>query len=380
MKTLKGNGPENTTFKGAINRGSSLAIESASLADVNVFGGTLFVPGGVVLNGSAAAYNTGVIEFTGGTFASGVYPPASAVISSAVLGFRLVLNSTHRLDVYGDGDAELNLAGNNFTQSAGGMTYASGVTFASGTADGIQGGAFYLVAGTATFDRCTFAHNSASTRGGGIFNAAGATVSMTSCTFASNTAGSGGGLYRAGGSAMFSACVFSGNTATSYPAFYHQSYEITMTSCVITENTATANAGTIAILGGACTMTDCVFADNHTSNGTVLWVGATTVNITGTTIHGSSGNSLFVQPNGTANVSNCDIGFLATRGVTNIAGNNVFEKVSSGTVNIASGASIALTSNMSCTAINVDGVCYVNGATVAAGVYTNIDSAGSATT
>jgi hypothetical protein len=96
-------------------------------------------------------------------------------------------------------------------------------------------------------------------------------------------------------------------------------------------------------------------------------------------IHNSSQSAILTSAACNLTIIDGTYDGIINSGTASLSGNLNLEYISSGTVNIASGASIALTKNIKA-AINVDGVCYVNGATVSAGVYTNIDSAGSATT
>ena len=78
------------------------------------------------------------------------------------------------------------------------------------------------------------------------------------------------------------------------------------------------------------------------------------------------------------NITGGTYGGITCSGTTNLNSNLKLEYISSGTVNITSGTSIALTKNIKAT-INVEGAIVVNGASVAAGTYTNIDSTGTAT-
>lgn len=111
------------------------------------------------------------------------------------------------------------------------------------------------------------------------------------------------------------------------------------------------------VLGATVTMTDCQVDKIISSPLAAIYTSATCI----LTISGGTYST------------------IQNLGATTLDGNLSIDYISSGTVNIASGASIALTSNISATAINVDGGCTVNGAVVSAGTYTNIDSEGRAT-
>lgn len=368
MKRLIGNGPENTTFKGAINPGSNLSIESAALGDVNVYGGTLSIQGGVVLNGVATTSGTAAVAFTGGTvtvvtssgssvtstvviqggtIGTGGYVAGTAYIDSAILGDSQTLTSEHSVVYIGSGGSMFDL--NNGPQISMGPNVsvsALGIVFSGGSSTNV--GILRTSNGSAYYSNCVF--SGCSVTANGLFYQLG------------NTAR--GYILGATGAGDFrlSNCVFSSNTVTTNsPIGYTAGAKGFLESCVFSANSSTERLknGRTLILGGTVSVVDCyaeplVSAPAATAG---VYISATCV----CTISG-----------GTYGTVQCP------SSNTTLAGNLNFTYFSSGTVNITSGTSIALTSNMSCTAINVDGGCVVNGAVVSAGVYTNIDNTGRA--
>lgn len=390
MKTLKGNGVNSTFFKGAINPGSSLAIESASLTDVNVYGGTLSIQGGVVLNGVATTSGTAAVAFTGGTFGTGGCVVGTAYIDSAILGASQTLTSAHSVVYIGSGGSMFDL--NNGPQISMGPNVsvsALGIVFSGGSSTNV--GILRTSNGSAYYSACTF--SGCSVTANGLFYQLGNTarVEFEDCTFSGNFATSNYPVFlRANnGYTRFASCTITGNTARAFMLGGGGNGDFVLSGCIFTSNTVTTNAAVCYTAGPRAYYESCIFSSNFSTernhNGRALTLGGTA------TLADCYAEPLVSAPAATAGVfisatCVCTIsgGTYGTvqcpSSNTTLAGNLTFTYFSSGTVNITSGTSIALTSNMSCTAINVNGVCYVNGATVAAGTYTNIDSAGSATT
>lgn len=389
MKTLKGNGAENTTLKGAINPGSNLSIESAALGDVNVYGGTLTIPGGVVLNGVAATSGTAAVEFTGGTFGTGGAVVGTAYIDSAVLGASQTLTSTHSVVYIGSGGSVFDL--NNGPQLSMGPNVsvsALGIVFSGGSSTSV--GILRTSNGSAYYSNCVF--SGCSVTSNGLFYQLGNTarVEFENCVFSDNFATQNYAVFNRGnnGYTRFASCTITGNTARGYIVGAIGAGDFRLSNCVFSSNTVTANLPIYYTAGAKGFLESCVFSANSSTernkNGRSLILGGTV------SVVDCYAEPLVSAPAATAGVyisaaCVCTIsgGTYGTvqcpSSNTTLAGNLTFTYFSSGTVNITSGTSITLTSNMSCTAINVDGVCYVNGATVTAGTYTNIDSNGSAT-
>lgn len=389
MKTLKGNGADVTILKGAINPGSNLAIESASLTDVNVYGGTLFVPGGVVLNGTATTSGTAAVAFTGGTFGTGGCVVGTAYIDSAVLGASQTLTSAQSVVYIGSGGSMFDL--NNGPQISMGPNVsvsALGIVFSGGSSTNV--GILRTSNGSAYYSACTF--SGCSITANGLFYQLGNTarVEFEDCMFSGNYATSNYAVFlRANnGYTRFASCTITGNTARGYILGATGAGDFRLSNCVCSSNTVTTNSPICYTAGAKGFLESCVFSANFSTerlkNGRSLILGGTV------SLVDCYAEPLVSAPAATAGVyisatCVCTVsgGTYGTvqcpSSKTTLAGNLTFTYFSSGTVNITSGTSIVLTSNMSCTAINVDGVCYVNGATVTAGTYTNIDSSGKAT-
>lgn len=381
MKTLKGNGSENTTFKGAINPGSSLAIESASLADVNVYGGTLSIQGGVVLNGRATTSGTAAVAFTGGTFGMGSCT-GSTIISSATLGANQTILSGVNARYFGEGDALIDMNKKFCFVNSGGKMSAYGITFSGGSTNNT--GVFRVSGGSAYFSGCSFMNNSATVNGICYQQVNGARMDFESCVFSGNSTTSNYGvLYKAqNGVTRFAHCILNGNTARYY-TLYYTGGKFEASNCIHTSNTIKVTGNMCHFVGTSTYLESCVFSSNYSnaaSNGRVIiFNSACTMSACVVQkIHNSSQSAILTSAACNLTIIDGTYDGIINSGTASLSGNLNLEYISSGTVNITSGASIALTKNIKA-AINVDGVCYVNGATVAAGTYTNIDSAGSAT-
>ena len=409
MKRLIGNGPENTTFKGAINPGSNLSIESAALGDVNVYGGTLSIQGGVVLNGVATTSGTAAVAFTGGTvtvvtssgssvtstvviqggtIGTGGYVAGTAYIDSAILGDSQTLTSEHSVVYIGSGGSMFDL--NNGPQISMGPNVsvsALGIVFSGGSSTNV--GILRTSNGSAYYSNCVF--SGCSVTANGLFYQLGNTarVEFEDCMFSGNFATSNYAVFlRANnGYTRFASCTITGNTARGYILGATGAGDFRLSNCVFSSNTVTTNSPIGYTAGAKGFLESCVFSANSSTerlkNGRTLILGGTV------SVVDCYAEPLVSAPAATAGVyisatCVCTIsgGTYGTvqcpSSNTTLAGNLNFTYFSSGTVNITSGTSIALTSNMSCTAINVDGGCVLPGAVVSAGVYTNIDNTGRA--
>lgn len=387
MKTLKGNGADVTILKGAINPGSNLAIESATLQDVNVYGGTLTVPGGVVLDGTATTSGTAAVEFTGGTFGANAYVNGSTNISSAVMGGVVNVPSVINLNYVGVGDAVVDMAHNRFFVSNGGRMSALGITFSGGSTT--NAGVFRVSGGSMYFSGCSFLNNSTNANGVFYQQVNAGRMEFVDCVIDKIRATSNVAVaYRVNNGYMrFAHCSITGATARTYPvAYYTNGGSFRMSNCVVASNSMTNSGGAIAYsVGSSSIYESCVFSNNYdthaTHAGRVFVLGAT-VTMTDCQVDqiiSSPLAAIYTSATCILTISGGTCSTIQNLGTTNLAGTVSIGYLSSGTVNITSGTSISLTSNMSCTAINVDGGCTVNGAVVSAGTYTNIDSTGRAT-
>ena len=390
MKTIKGNGVENTILTGAINPGSALSIESASIKDVNVYGGTLYINGGVALEGSAITSGTAVVAFTGGTIGTGGYVVSSAVIDSAVLGYNQNLTAAQSVDYVGIGSKTFNLNSSGMSVGIGFNMNASNVIFSGGYA--YNTGVIRTIGGTIHFNDCVFSGNSCYSNGI-VYQANNAAITeFNNCSFVSNVATASYVLFlRANnGVTKFTSCTITGNTARTHQlGYYTGGGSMDIIGCVFTSNTTTLNNATLVYTAGSkAHYESCIFSSNFSTdtnrNARILMLGGTVslvdcyvepiINSPATT------NDIYISATCVCSISGGTYSRVQNLGSqTTLNGNLSFIRIVSGTVNITSGTSISLTSNMSCTAINVTGSCVVNGANILEGTYTTIDSEGHAT-
>ncbi len=139
----------------------------------------------------------------------------------------------------------------------------------------VHGSAFFsynLEGSGATFDRCTFADNDmAGSVGGGTGTVyhEGVPLRLSSSTFSGNVTGAhAGGLFLGGGTnARVESCTFSGNsTPGNAGALWAGNGQVEVENTTFADNDA--DYGPVIFKGqsGAVTLTNVVFANNHTAN------------------------------------------------------------------------------------------------------------------
>lgn len=383
MKKIIGNGAGNTILKGAINPGSTLEIESASIGDVNVYGGKLYIQGGVVLEGKAATSGTAAVEFNGGTFGTGGYVVGSTIINSAILAASQTVSASVTVRYYGEDSAMFDLNKKSFFISSGGKMSAYGVTFSGGSTT--SEGVFRCSGGTAYFSGCSFLNNS--TTANGICFQQGNTGHMEfeSCVFSGNSTTSNYGILFKGqnGVTRFADCIIDGNIARYYTLYYNTG-KFEASNCVHTSNRIKVTGNMAHLIGTSSYLESCVFSSNYsdaTSHGRVIIFNSavTMSDCIVQKIHNSSDTAILCSAACVCNIVGGTYDSIQNLGTLNLSSDLNLEFISSGTINIASGTSISLVKNISATTITVSGECTVNGAVVSSGTYTSIDSNGNAT-
>ena len=279
-----------------------------------------------------------------------------------------------------------NLNSNRITFLSGCSFSAYNIIFSGGRTTNT--GVIRPTSATGYFSGCVFSGCSFTSNGILFQNQNVDRLEIEDCIFSGNSiAGNIACMYRAGnGYTTFSSCTFTENRANRYTVFsVAGAGTFTVADCTFTLNSVTTNMPIIVTTSTKAIFERCVFSANSSTeknkNGRVFILGGTPtlIDCHVEPLESSPTAGIYTSATCQCNISGGTYGTVQNTGTTHISGSVAFTYISSGTVNIASGTSIALTNNMSCTAINVDGVCYVNGASVAAGTYTNISSDGTAT-
>ena len=286
----------------------------------------------------------------------------------------------------GSGGSMFNLNSKSVSMGLGCSLSAYNVIFSGGYTSGL--GVIRTSGGTSYFSSCTFAGNSCTGNGLFIQQHNSASLILEDCIISGNsTTGNIAVLYHINnGYTRLTSCTITENKGVRYPVFYHingGTFEVY--DCTFTSNIMTIEANLCHMTGTSAYFENCVFSANSslqaTHRGRVFYISYTNtfVNCQIEQIVSSPMAGIYVAAQGQCTFSGGAYDTVQNLGSTTIIGNVSMTYLSSGTVNITSGASIALTSNISATAINVEGAIVVNGASVAAGTYTKIDSTGTAT-
>ena len=389
MKKIIGNGAGTTILTGAINPGSNnLDIDSASIGDVNVYGGRLYIKGGVALEGKAATSGYATVEFNGGTFGNGGYVAGSAIINSAILGENLVISSGASADFVGSGGSMVNLNQHGVSTGLNCHVTVNDLIFSGGSV--LNTAVLRISSGTtAQFSNCIFTGNVTSTNG--IFYQNGNTTSTywDNCIFSNNRAlNLYAGFYKANNGIMkITSCTITGCTARSTPVLVNANGgQFIMSDCIVSDNVVQTNATHCTTTGTSAYFESCTFVNNSSTeknhNGRVFVLGntVTMVDCYIEPIISSPQTAIYTSATCKYTISGGVYPTIQNLGITTLNGNVSLNFISSGTVNINSGCSIALEKDITATAINVEeGGCVVNGSSIAEGTYTSIDSNGNAT-
>jgi predicted outer membrane repeat protein len=279
LNTGAGSELEGFTITGGV-RGVQVQGSEAAIKDCVITGN----PGGGALvnqNGEATFQNCNFVANPQG----GVQVDTNAAFS----GCHFSGNTQFSAISVGGTGAEINVGSCTFT----------GNTNFSGGAVRIEG-----LSADATFSDCDFIDNIASSQGGGISIAGGSTADFTDCLFEGNQATSfGGGAIRVTGiatQATFTGCTIIGNQGQrGSAAIVNQSGDATFSNCEFTQNISSGTTtGTVFLNVGSAELDNCIFTNNHASNG-------------GAGVHVNSNNSTVTATSCDFVENSSDAGFAA---------------------------------------------------------------------
>ena len=178
---------------------------------------------------------------------------------------------------------------------------------------------------TATITGLTIASGSANGNGGGVYNAGGATLDLKDCTIESSSAtGMGGGL-DSNGMATLTDCTISGNTSQGYGGgvensrYYSKTAAMTLTNCMISGNYSPSGSGGLNN-NGTVELTNCTLSGNTSArSGSGISTNDGWADLTGCTISNNSATESgggFTSWGGTApsELSDCTISGNTTSG------------------------------------------------------------------
>lgn len=356
----------NTASSGAGSLLDRLTSASAQATTTNMQQFVGFVSGGTAGVASAAADTTIVST----TILTNDYQPVLGGNYTVSSGGIMTVDQTTRIATI---DNQFNFNQVNVPTGAvlSGLSARTSGASASLTGGGtikLTGGMWASAGKPAVISGCSFV-------GGGTLGVYDSGTSVVSCYFA--PAGSAG-LTNRGAHTFVTGCTMTGVSAAYGQGYSTYSYQgalnsTTMDRCVITGNTTTYNAG--CDIGSKCsaTITNSLISGNYKTAAGInrgqpdMRVGVSAI------CYCSGGNTL-----GKVSV---------TGGTMCFAGSNRLDKLdyysSTGMVIISAGASITLTSSINpggTGGIQVNGgTCTVNNNVIESGIYTSIDSNGSAT-
>lgn len=340
------------TSDGSLNYGlvTSTKEDVYFSSDLN---GQVISTGSATLNGTKNIVGNGaaLTLLNGGLKAVSQTASISSLAMSGASGYTQLITSggsTTVTDVLISGNsysnAPVGCAG--YVQNNGAATI-TGTTFSNNVVSGgsTGGGAAFIRygndSGTASFDNCLFVSNSHTHFGGAakfhLDNSG--DIHFSSCTFSGNSAFTGGALYfqNSGGTAYIEDCTFVDNSVTNLGA---DIYAITYAHVVVSNCNLPNSSSKGALVA--------------TANGSVTIAG----NIIGSCVADNGGKIAILGSNSIKTISSFS---------------------SNGSAVISSGASITLEDKITVGASRITvltGGCVVNGATIAAGTYTQIVSSG----
>jgi len=199
-----------------------------------------------------------------------------------------------------------------------------GFTIRDGHANGTSYGGVYCL-GETMVANCAFVSNSASQQGGGMGCFDDVPTIVSNCTFTGNSAGQyGGGAVRAGNTSYgltVVGCTFSNNYSSWYGAgvYFNGASALSVSDSVFVDNVSQYRAGGIywgvGAAGKTNTISDCVFTDNTTTNGSqgggaaIYGDGANAVVISGCSFTNSTteatGGAVYLDPSDDILMTNC---------------------------------------------------------------------------
>ena len=225
----------------------------------------------------------------------------------------------------------LTIASGSAQGNGGGVYNAGGATLnlldctiQSSAATGMGGG--LDSDGTATLTDCTISGNTSKGYGGGIENSSysktTATMMLINCTISGNSSTSGSGGVNNNGTAELTDCTLSGNTCQrDGAAFSTNNGWAELTGCTMSNNSATDSGGGFASFGGTAPseLTDCTLSGNTTQGpGGALDDMAETVDLTNCTLSNNTsqrqGGGVSIEGGATVDLTACTISRNTTPG------------------------------------------------------------------
>jgi parallel beta-helix repeat protein len=171
----------------------------------------------------------------------------------------------------------------------------TGLTIASGSANGNGGGVYNAGGATLELQDCTIESSSATGMGGGLDSNGMAT--LTECTISGNKSnGYGGGiensLYSSKTAAMtLTDCMISGNYSPSGSAGLNNNGTVALTNCTLSGNTSGRSGSGMSTNNGWAELTGCTISNNTATDsggGFASWGGTAPSELTDCTISGNT--------------------------------------------------------------------------------------------
>ncbi len=158
--------------------------------------------------------------------------------------------------------------GGAIAAGTGASASVTNCAFVENTASYGGGGICCELAEGVTITDCTFSGNASEYSGGGMFNHE-SVVAVTGCTFNGNSTAwidqkGGGGVLNEGGAPVFANCTFTGGISPYGAGLCNYYSDAVIDRCTFADcNTATVGGGGIRNIGGAPTISNCLFQNNR---------------------------------------------------------------------------------------------------------------------
>ncbi len=171
----------------------------------------------------------------------------------------------------------------------------TGLTIASGSANGNGGGVYNAGGATLDIQDCTIEFSSATGMGGGLDSDG--TATLTDCTISGNTSdGYGGGVENSGYNSKAAAmtltdCIMSGNSSAPGSAGLNNNGTVELTDCTLSGNTSGRSGSGMLTNNGWADLTGCTISNNTATDsggGFASWGGTAPSELTDCTISGNT--------------------------------------------------------------------------------------------
>ncbi len=171
----------------------------------------------------------------------------------------------------------------------------TGLTIASGSANGNGGGVYNAGGATLELQDCTIESSSATGMGGGLDNNGMAT--LTECTISGDKSnGYGGGIensryYNMTAAMTLTDCTMSGNYSPSGSAGLNNNGTVELTNCTLSGNTSGRSGSGMSTNNGWAELTGCTISNNtatESGGGFTSWGGTAPSDLTDCTISGNT--------------------------------------------------------------------------------------------